>query len=229
MGVSESADARRPGRPRDPDREARRKAEILDAAAAVFADVGFANADVQVIADRIGVGKGTVYRYFPTKRELFLAAVDRGLRELTAGIDAVLADPAADPVDQLAAAVEAYLTFFHRRPEMVELFIQERAEFRDRHTPLYFANQDEKNKNCRDVPSIQALVSGGRFRAIAPEQLITVVGDLLYGTIMSNHLSGRPASPQAQAGAILDIVLHGVLSDAERKRQSRARPAGGKA
>src|SRR5579883_1954939 len=167
MGSPEPA-ARKPGRPRDPDREARRKAEILDAAAAVFAEVGFANADVQVIADRVGVGKGTVYRYFPTKRELFLAAVDRGLKDLSARIDAIVDDPARDPLDQVSAAVLAYLTFFHGRPEMVELFIQERAEFRDRHTPLYFANQDEKHKNSRDIPLLRKLVADDRFRAVDP-------------------------------------------------------------
>lgn len=218
------AAARKPGRPKDPDREARRKAEILDAAAAVFAADGFATADVQVIADRIGVGKGTVYRYFPTKQDLFLAAVDRGLQDLTGRIDAILDDPAGDPLDpldQLAAAVRTYLTFFHERPEMVELFIQERAAFRDRHTPLYFAQQGEKHANCREVSFVTNLTTDGRFRAVEPEQFIAVVGDLLYGTVVSNHLSGRPAEPAAQAKAILDVVLNGVLSDAERKRRAK--------
>jgi AcrR family transcriptional regulator len=39
---------------------------------------GFATADVQEIANKTGVGKGTIYRYFPSKEELFLAAVDHG-------------------------------------------------------------------------------------------------------------------------------------------------------
>ena len=49
---------RKPGRPKDPDLESRRKAEILDAAAVVFAADGFAETDVQVVADRVGVSKG---------------------------------------------------------------------------------------------------------------------------------------------------------------------------
>src|SRR5205809_417078 len=118
---------RKPGRPRDPDLEARRKAQILDIAAKVFAGFGFAATDVQVIADRLGVGKGTVYRYFPTKETLFLAAVERGLNELTAEMDAVLNDPADDPVEQTRRAVRTYLEFFARRPEIAELFVQERA------------------------------------------------------------------------------------------------------
>src|SRR5262245_36435333 len=98
---------RKPGRPRDPGLEARRKAEILDAAARTFAANGFAATDVQVIADRLGVGKGTVYRYFPTKEALFLAAVEAGLRELDAEIEAHFETPGLDPVELIRRVVRA--------------------------------------------------------------------------------------------------------------------------
>lgn len=209
---------RKPGRPKDPDRELRRREEILAVAAHVFAHSGYAETDVQVIADRLKVGKGTVYRYFPTKRELFLATVDRGLRELDAAIDAILTDTSIDAIELVRRAILAYLTFFHERPDMAELFIQERAAFRDRHTPLYFSPGFDKQE--RDTPFVKKLIADGRLRELKPELLYMVTGDLLYGTVMSNHLSGRPSSPKAQADAILDILFHGILSDRERKRQA---------
>jgi AcrR family transcriptional regulator len=217
----EPAAARKPGRPRDPDLEARRKAEILDAAAGVFAAAGYASADVQVIADRIGVGKGTVYRYFPTKEALFLAAVERGLAELTAEIDRIVGDPGLDPLDQVSAAVLAYLQFFQRRPEMAELFIQERAAFRDRHVPLYFANEDAGA--CAERRALfEKLVAAGRVRPMPEGRFFGVIGDLLYGTILTNLLTGRPADPADQAQDVLDVVFHGILTDAERKRSKKA-------
>ena len=48
-----------------------------------------------------------------------------------------------------------------------------------------------------------------------------VVGDLLYGTIMTNYLTGRQVSPADQAHDVLDILFHGILSDRERKRHNR--------
>lgn len=214
--------ARKPGRPKDPDREARRREEILAVAAKAFAKQGYAETDVQVIADKLKVGKGTVYRYFPTKRELFLAAVDRGLRELDAAIESTLTRPATDPIELVRNAIFAYLAFFHDRPEMAELFIQERAAFRDRHTPLYFSPGFDKQE--RDKPFVMKLIADGRLRAMKPELLYMVTGDLLYGTVMSNHLSGRPSSPKAQADAILDVLFHGILSDRERKKHPRRKP-----
>jgi AcrR family transcriptional regulator len=191
-------DTRKPGRPKDPDLETRRKAEILSAAAPVFAAAGFANADVQDIADAVGVGKGTVYRYFPTKEALFLATVEK-----------VVADSTSDPVDQVAKAVRAYLGFFAGRPDMAELFIQERAAFRQHHRPLYFSKDEEHEEKHREI--FQRLVASGRLRDIAMERFFAVLGDLLYGTILTNLLAGRPADPGAQASDVLDILFHGVL------------------
>jgi AcrR family transcriptional regulator len=210
---------RKPGRPKDPDLEARRKAQILDTAAKVFAGFGFAGTDVQVIADRLGVGKGTVYRYFPTKEQLFLAAVERGLDELSAEMDCVMAEP-IDPVEQVRRAVRAYLGFFHRRPEMAELFIQERATFPHHHRPLYFAVKEEDEKECQRAELLRRLIADGRVRPMPQEQFFAVIGDLLYGTILTNLLSGRPADPDAQARAVLDVIFHGILTDVERARQA---------
>src|SRR4051794_29220948 len=102
---------RGPGRPRDAALVERRREEILDTAAVVFARHGYPNTDVQFVADELGLAKGTIYRYFPSKQELFLAAVDRGVRLLWQTVDAAF-DASADPLDQVAACVRAYLRYF---------------------------------------------------------------------------------------------------------------------
>ena len=54
----------------------RRREEILAAAIHLFAVHGYAGTDTQLLADKLQVGKGTLYRYFQSKEDLFLAAVD---------------------------------------------------------------------------------------------------------------------------------------------------------
>ena len=56
---------------------------ILQVATQVFAAKGFRNTDVQEIADLLRIGKGTIYRAFGTKEELFFATVDHGMRKLS--------------------------------------------------------------------------------------------------------------------------------------------------
>ncbi len=66
------ATARKPRRTRDPDAK---RAAILEAATAAFAERGFARATIRDIAKRAGVTHGLVIRHFCSKEDLFLAAV----------------------------------------------------------------------------------------------------------------------------------------------------------
>ncbi len=210
--------SRKPGRPKNPDLRSRRETEILTVATKLFAELGFANTQVQSIAERLGISHGTIYSYFPTKEALFLATVERGLAELTVTMDAVLAT-AEPPRVQFRQVIRAYLQFFHDRPEMTELFIQERAAFPHSHRSLYFSNKDEQECQKHDV-FFRRLQDDGVLRPMPQERFMAVIADLLYGTILTNLLSGRPADPDTQAADVFDVIGRGVFSDAERKRHA---------
>src|SRR5580692_1948555 len=62
--------SRRPGRPRSEQAEQ----AIIDATLDVFAEKGFEGVCVEAVAARAGVGKATIYRRWPNKEELLLAA-----------------------------------------------------------------------------------------------------------------------------------------------------------
>jgi AcrR family transcriptional regulator len=64
------ADHRRPGRPRSEQAEQ----AIIEATLDLFAEQGFEGACVEAVAARAGVGKATIYRRWPNKEELLLAA-----------------------------------------------------------------------------------------------------------------------------------------------------------
>ena len=201
------------GRPPDAELQERRRAEILDTATAVFAENGFAAADVQEIANKTGVGKGTVYRYFPSKEELFLAAVDHGMRNLKLAVDAA-ATSAKQPLDRIAEGVLAYLTFFDERPEIVELLVQERANFRDRQRPTYFVHREANMGAWQELYG--ELIRSGTFRDIPVDRIGDVISDLLYGMMFTNYFAGRKASPANQCKDALDILFHGLLTDSKR-------------
>lgn len=207
---------RRPGRPVDHDIRSRRQEEILDAAARFFASRGYFEANIQELADILGVGKGTIYRYFLTKEELFLAAVDRLMQRLTEAIDQCM-DAIQDPVDQIAGAVKTYLTFFAEHPEFTELLIQERAQFKDRKKPTYFVYRDAHCERRRE--HIGAVIAEGRLRDVPVDRVGDVIGDLLYGTMFTNYFAGRNRSPEEQAEDLLDVALFGILSESERRRR----------
>jgi AcrR family transcriptional regulator len=62
--------------------EAKRQA-ILEAAAKVFAQQGYHPASVADLADEVGMGLGTFYRYFKNKLDVFHAVIDQVLLEVS--------------------------------------------------------------------------------------------------------------------------------------------------
>ncbi|MDP9173840.1 MAG: TetR/AcrR family transcriptional regulator [Planctomycetota bacterium] len=215
---STSEPKRPPGRPKDQALQERRRGEILDQAADAFAKHGYANTDVQWISDALSVSKGTIYRYFPSKEDLFLAAVRRGVERLYEHI-AVAKRDKVDSLDTITAAVVAYLQFFKANPQLVELFIQERSLFRDGRKPVFFEHRDAKRGPFRQL--VARLMENGVIREMPVERFIDVLGDVLYGTMFTNFFAGRDKPFESQAQDILDLVFFGALSDEERARRKQ--------
>src|SRR5579859_6951062 len=65
-----AVETRRPGRPRSEQAEQ----AIIEATLDLFAEQGFEGVCVEAVAARAGVGKATIYRRWPNKEELLLAA-----------------------------------------------------------------------------------------------------------------------------------------------------------
>ena len=69
-GPRQAETSRRPGRPRSEQAEQ----AIIEATLDLFAEQGFEGVCVEAVAARAGVGKATIYRRWPNKEELLLAA-----------------------------------------------------------------------------------------------------------------------------------------------------------
>ncbi len=67
-----------------------RRDAILDAAHVVFARKGYAAAGIADLAGELGIGHGTVYRYFDNKRDVASAVLDRALTRIAEVIAAEL-------------------------------------------------------------------------------------------------------------------------------------------
>jgi AcrR family transcriptional regulator len=76
---------------------------VLDAAREVFAEQGV-DAPVTEIADRAGVGVGTIFRRFPTKDDLLVAVVEQRTQQLIEAADLALESP--DPGAALRGFME---------------------------------------------------------------------------------------------------------------------------
>ncbi len=98
-----------------------RKAELLAAALAVFAELGFERATLQDVADRAGVTKGALYHYFDSKNELFIELVRARVHDLVAALDARVTGDAGVTREQLLHDYLERLWRSLHQPHMLEL------------------------------------------------------------------------------------------------------------
>src|SRR4051812_27841866 len=213
-------------KPRDATASAceRRREEILDAATRLFAEHGFTDAVTQLLADELGIGKGTIYRHFSSKKDLFLAAADRAVRQLHDRMEASK-QGVEDPLERVVCAVGAYLDFFTENPECVELLVQERAYFKDRAQPTYLEHREKYVERWRDL--YRSLMAEGRVREMPAERISDVLTAAIFGSMVLNYFGGRAGAISAGADDILDVILYGILSEPERRRRlNPARPGG---
>ncbi|NQT18561.1 MAG: TetR/AcrR family transcriptional regulator [Planctomycetes bacterium] len=206
------------------DRVALRREEILEEATRLFAAEGYARAKVDDVAARLRIAKGTVYRYFPTKEQLFLAAADRAMEGLQNAILSVT-DPIDDPFEKLKTGVKAYLSFFDANLHLIEIFVHERAEFRDRKKPSFLTYSD---KNITKFETLLAeMKKAGLVRDIDEKLAAETVANTLYGTVHMHFLRGSRKRLSRLAPQMIDIIFRGILTPAGTRanKASAARKA----
>jgi AcrR family transcriptional regulator len=87
-----------------------RRAQILTAAVEIFSEKGFYATRVEEIAQRAGIGKGTIYQYFTTKEVLFQEVLQAGMDDYWRQIhrEQSSADPLAVRLQRIASIQLGY-------------------------------------------------------------------------------------------------------------------------
>ncbi|MYM74069.1 TetR family transcriptional regulator [Duganella sp. FT134W] len=161
-----------------------RPAEIIDAALGEFVMNGFAATKLSDVAQRAGVVKGTLYRYFETKEALFRAVV----RHLQAENLAVARQAGFQDMIPFAQAVPTMLTRIARTvgtsqiPAIVRMVLAESRSFPD----LASIWHDEVVAPMLEV--LTAIISGAQARGeVAPGDprlhAMSLIGPMLMGTL----------------------------------------------
>lgn len=103
----------------------KRRASILEAAAAVFSEKGFHAATMEEIATRAGIGKSTVYEYFESKEDLFQEMFRAGIDNYLAAMRGRLKQPCSVR-DVLTAVAVAHFKFIMEHGDLARIFSDER-------------------------------------------------------------------------------------------------------
>lgn len=196
------------------EQKARRPIQILDAAFEEFVANGFTAARVEDIADRVGVTKGTIYVYFPTKDDLFSAM----MRHISAPLQGLLRD-AGDLEGSCAERLRSLLLLFYERVsedrhirELTRFAISEGSRF----PQVVEAHHDELIDPLFSLTQslLDEGIAKGEFRdapaALAPVIIAPVIAMMVETLIFGyRHDDDLPSYIEAH----LDLIINGLAVD----------------
>jgi len=177
---------------------------IVDAASRVFLAREFHEVSVDDVAAEAHAGKGTIYRYFPTKEELFFVSVLYGLDALRESLTQGLHSE-APPHERLKLIARELLRFAWNRRDLLttlhrdeRLFSRRGAEFLERRQRIVELIAD----------TIAAGVERGDFRPIDP-----VAGaEVFLGMLRGLNLYRRPGDlPEDLVRTAIDMLVNGIV------------------
>ena len=193
-----------------------RKAEILSAAAELFAKQGFAGTSVRDIANACGILSGSIYHHFSAKEDLVEEIFTAYFDELTARWDVVLAEP-WDARTKLEAMLRAAIENVDRHTAAARLFTHEWLDLR--HIGDFEARWDEIESMWLKL--LRAGERDGSFRSdIDPALLFSVAMDVIRGLSGCYH-QGHRYPIGTLTDAYIDVLMTGIVSDAADRQPRR--------
>jgi AcrR family transcriptional regulator len=191
------------------------RARIVHAARRIVAEDGFRSAQVAVIAAAAGVATGTVYRYFPSKADLF-AEVLRDVCQRELEVVADIGKSGGGAGARLAASVRAFAVRALRARRLAYAIIAEPAD------PLVDeVRLDYRRAQGRVFASIIADgIADGEFPAQDPRaSAACLVGAFLEGLVgpLAPDSTDASASPDRLVDEIVALALRAVGGSADRR------------
>jgi AcrR family transcriptional regulator len=188
--------------------------QILSAARKVFSEKGYQEATMDEIAAMAGVAKGTLYSYFPSKRDVYVAELSRGGAELLELTKKVVSSP---------GDLES----------KIQMFIRTRVEYLDSHIEFFKIYQSEignmthpawVSQKFRDVYAEQLrmlegmfaeAVDRGEMRALPPAVLACGIYEMTRGLLLQRILTGTQRTAEAEAEMLGTLLWKGMRPEPE--------------
>jgi AcrR family transcriptional regulator len=186
----------------------RRRREIVDASAKVFADRGYHATSTAELCEANGIGKGALYYYITSKEELLAAIHDRVMDEVVLGAGrAELAG--GTPPERLAMLGEELLDVIFRFPDHVWVFLHDFPALTGRNAEVFRQRRRAYERRVEAV--FMAGVESGDFRPLDTRLAVSAwlgMHNYTYlGLRAGDHFSVKDA-----AKSFADIFTYGIAT-----------------
>ena len=189
-----------------------RTAGILEAARKVFAQKGFSAATVDDIAAASGVAKGTLYLYYESKRDIYIAALKFGIEQMYSMVADKLSAVSA-PEDKLRTLIAVKLAYFDDNRDFFKIYYSELGNL-----CIHPGTIDNEFKmlyleSAKVVESI--LKEGARkkvIRSVRTEQAAFAISDIIRSVVTHRVLGWSKSKISQDVDFIFDLIWKGIAA-----------------
>lgn len=200
----------------------RRYREVLDAAATIFAEKGYAGASTRDIADRLGVRQASLYYYFQSKEAALAAICELGVKDFIGQLSAIIAQPLSAS-EKLRAAIANHLSPLRSHPEAdyIRVFLRHRHELPDgmRQSIAALARSYQE---LIELLLVQGMEAGELRRNLDPK-LTTLAFLGLCNSVISNRALPRSVNIDEIIDEYAGILGVGILASERPPDRSKGR------
>jgi AcrR family transcriptional regulator len=188
-----------------------RRESIINAARQLFDEKGVDLTTVEEIAARAEVGKGTIYSYFQSKEQIYIAILENGLDVLKERMERAMENPASAE-DALHRMYDVFIKFNQEQKGFVEsLFIQTEQQnfFR-----LSGVVGGLKNRaavwNELVAKVLQWGIRRGEFKKLDVAKLTQVIVGMIVGLIIQNQIFSPGKRFDSFGDVMFEMTLEGI-------------------
>jgi AcrR family transcriptional regulator len=189
-----------------------RCAEILEAARKVFSKNGFNETTVDDIAGAAGVAKGTVYLYFRSKREIYLAALTQGIVRLNEETRQRVATP-----DEIEGKIRAFIgtrvRYFEENRDFFKIYHSEFGNIlvHPAHLP-----KDFKELYCQQARMLESVLreaaKQGAIRCARADSTALIIYDMTRALIFQRLLGWSRVDVEKDIEFLFDLIWRGIAN-----------------
>jgi AcrR family transcriptional regulator len=191
---------------------------ILAHATARFMNCGFSRVTMDDISRELGLSKKTLYRHFPGKQDLLIAAVRGKLAELKTRLDEAFGAPRLPftaRFDRLLHAVGVQLAMI-RYPFVDDLY---------RHAPQVWLEIDEFRKkyifNRLESLLLQGVREGYVRSDLNPRLVVFVITQFAQSALNPGRTIGLGTSLSEVFAAVMSLVYQGIFTEKGRSEMEK--------
>jgi TetR/AcrR family transcriptional regulator, cholesterol catabolism regulator len=190
----------------------RRDREVVDAAALIFYERGYADASVQDVADALGILKGSLYHYIETKEDLLFRILEELHNDVQEILEEVAAVEGLSPLQRLALYVRRQVEFNVENLPRVAVYYNDVERLSEERRLQILARRKMHERFVSD------LIREAQKRGDAsPDLDAKLLSNFIHGAVIWTYQWARPGGRVRRekiANSCAEFVLNGVVGRA---------------